>query len=146
MKYFVEIEVIEGSRNEKGLFAYYYGNIYLDKENDGYKIVKMNFSPENYLCAPYHGWAYDAKTFVEIEYGNWCSLLDGDVIVNEENYEKRAYYKDKDDNEYYVLFYELTNGVDKKIADYKKNKDNQWEVIYINPEKCIEDKLKKDSK
>ena len=146
LKYFVEIEVIEGSRNEKGLFAYYYGNIYLDKENDGYKIVKMNFSPENYLCAPYHGWADDAKTFVEIEYGNWCSLLDGDVIVNEDNYEKRAYYKDKDDNEYYVLFYELTNGVDKKIADYKKNKDNQWEVIYINPEKCIEDKLKKDSK
>ena len=24
--------------------------------------------------------------------------------------------------------------------DYKKNKNNQWEVIYINPEKCIEDK------
>ena len=32
------------------------------------------------------------------------------------------------------------------IHIYKKNKDNQWEVIYINPEKCIEDKLKKDSK
>ncbi|HBI93077.1 MAG TPA: hypothetical protein DDY58_12015, partial [Terrisporobacter glycolicus] len=64
-------------------------------------------------------------------------LIDGDVIVNEDGYEKRAYYKDKDDNEYYVLFYELTNGVDKKIADYKKNKNNQWEVIYINPEKCI---------
>ena len=24
--------------------------------------------------------------------------------------------------------------------NYKKNKNNQWEVIYINPEKCIEDK------
>lgn len=140
LKYFVELEVIEGSTQNKGLFAYYYGYIYLDKENDGYKIVDMDYSSENYLCAPYHGWAYDAKSFVEIEYGNWCSLIDGDVIVNEDGYEKRAYYKDKDDNEYYVLFYELTNGVDKKMADYKKNKDNKWEVVYINPQKCIEDK------
>ncbi len=146
LKYFVELEVIEGSNKEKGLFAYYYGNIYLEKEEDGYKIVKMNFTPENYLCAPYHGWAYDAKTFVEIEYGNWCSLVDGDVIVNEDDYEKRAYYKDKEGNEYYVLFYELTNGVDKKIADYKKNKDNQWEVTYINPEKCLDKKSNKESK
>ena len=147
LKYFVELEVIEGSAENKGLFAYYYGYIYLDKENDSYKIVNMDYSSENYLCAPYHGWAYDAQTFVEVEYGNWCSLVDSDVIVNENGYEKRAYYKDKDDNEYYVLFYQLTNGVDKKIADYKKNKDNQWEVIYINPEKCIQNKqLDKDKK
>ena len=74
----------------------------------------MDFSSQNYLCSPYHGWAYDAKSFVEVEYGNWFSLIDGDVIVNEEGYEKRAYYKDKNDKEYYVLFYGLTNGVDKK--------------------------------
>lgn len=146
LKYFVELEAIEGSTESKGLFTYYYGYIYLDKENDGYKIEKMNYSSENYLCAPYHGWAYDAKSFVEIEYGNWCSLIDGDVMVNEDGYKKRAYYKDKDDNEYYVLFYELTNGVDKKIADYKKNDDNQWEVIYINPEKCIQNKETQENK
>lgn len=140
LKYFVELEVIEGTKESKGMFAYYYGYIYLDKEDNGYRIVKMDYSGENYLCAPYHGWAYDAQTFVEVEYGNWCSLVDGDVIVNEDGYQKRAYYKDKDDNEYYVLFYELTNGVDKKIADYKKNEDDQWEVIYINPEKSIEKK------
>ena len=50
------------------------------------------------------------------------------------------YFKDKDKNEYYVLFYQLTNGVDIKIADYKKNKDGKWELIYINPEKCLENK------
>lgn len=138
LKYFVELEVIEGSTLDKGMFSYYYGNIYLRKEGEKYKIVKMNYSPENYLCAPYYGWAYDAKSFVEVEYGNWCSLVKDDVIVNEDGYEKRAYYKDKNDNEYYVLFYELTNGVDKKIADYKKNEDNEWEVIYIYPEKCLE--------
>ena len=144
LKYFVELEIIEGSTEDKGVFAYYYGYIYLDKENDGYKIVKMDYSAENYLCAPYHGWAYDAKSFVEIEYGNWCSLIEGDVIVNEDGYQKRVYYKDKDENEYYVLFYELTNGVDKKIADYKKNEENQWEVIYINPEKCIDEESPKN--
>lgn len=137
LRYFVELEVIEGSTKDKGLFAYYYGYIDLQKEDEGYRIVNMDYSSENYLCAPYHGWAYDAKSFVEIEYGNWCSLIDGDVIVNEDGYEKRVYYKDKEDNEYYVLFYELTNGVDKKIADYKKNQDGEWEVIYINPEKCV---------
>ncbi len=114
LKYFVELEVIEGSTENKGLFSYYYGYIYLDKEKDGYKIVNMDYSSENYLCAPYHGWAYDAKTFVEIEYGNWCSLIDGDVIVNEDGYEKRAYYKN--------------------------NEDNECDVIYINPEKCIQNK------
>lgn len=39
-----------------------------------------------------------------------------------------------------MLFYQLTNGVDIKIADYKKNKDGKWELIYINPEKCLENK------
>ena len=140
LKYFVEMETIEGTDEKKGMFAYYYGYIYLKKEDSGYRIVDMNFTPENYLCAPYHGWLYDAQTFVEVQYGNWCNLVDGDVVVNEEGYEKRAYYKDKYDNEYYVLFFQLTNGVDKKVADYKKNSDGKWEVVYIYPEKCLENK------
>ena len=140
LKYFVEMETIEGTDEKKGMFAYYYGYIYLKKEDSGYRIVDMNFTPENYLCAPYHGWLYDAQTFVEVQYGNWCNLVDGDVVVNEEGYEKRAYYKDKYDNEYYVLFFQLTNGVDKKVADYKKKSDGKWEVVYIYPEKCLENK------
>lgn len=140
IKYFVELEVIEGSKEQKGLFAYYYGYIYLDKENGYYKIKDIKYTAENYLCAPYHGWSYDAKSLVAIEYGDWCSLVSGDIEVKEEGYEKRVYFKDKEGNEYYVLFYQLTNGVDIKIADYKKNKDGKWELIYINPEKCLEKK------
>ncbi len=140
IKYFVELEVIEGSKEQKGLFAYYYGYIYLDKENDGYKIKDIKYTAENYLCAPYHGWAYDAKSLVAIEYGDWCSLISGDIDVKEEGYEKKVYFKDKVGNEYYVLFYQLTNGVDIKIADYKKGKDGKWELIYIYPEKCLEKK------
>ena len=140
IKYFVELEVIEGTDKPKGVFAYYYGYIYLEKEDRVYKIKDMMYAPENYLCAPYHGWSWDAKSLVEIEYGGWCSLVDGEVTVKDDGYERKAYFKDKDRNEYYVLFYQLTNGVDIKIADYKKNKDGKWELIYINPEKCLENK------
>lgn len=140
IKYFVELEVIEGTDKPKGVFAYYYGYIYLEKEDDVYKIKDMMYAPENYLCAPYHGWSWDAKSLVEIEYGGWCSLVDGEVIVKDDGYERKVYFKDKDKNEYYVLFYQLTNGVDIKIADYKKNKDGKWELIYIDTKKCLENK------
>ena len=33
IKYFVELEVIEGTDKPKGVFAYYYGYIYLEKED-----------------------------------------------------------------------------------------------------------------
>lgn len=140
IKYFVELEVIEGTDKSKGVFAYYYGYIYLEKEDDVYKIKDMMYAPENYLCAPYHGWSWDAKSLVEIEYGGWCSLVDGEVIVKDDGYERKVYFKDKDKNEHYVLFYQLTNGVDIKIADYKKNKDGKWELIYIDTKKCLENK------
>ena len=142
IKYFVELEVIEGTDKPKGVFAYYYGYIYLEKEDDLYKIKKMEYSPENYLCAPYHSWNWDAKSVVEIEYGEWCSLIDGETVLTKDGYERKVYFKDKNKNEYYVLFYELTNGVDIKIADYKKDKDGKWELIYINPSKCLKNKYK----
>ena len=140
LKYFVELEVIEGSKEKLGLFSYYYGYIYLEKEDYKYKIKSMEYLGENYLCAPYHGWNYDAESFIEIEYGDWCSLVDGKIEIIQNGYEKKAYFKDKNKNEYYVLFYQLTNGVDIKIADYKKSKDNKWELISIYPEKCLDKK------
>lgn len=140
IKYFVELEVIEGTDKQKGVFAYYYGYIYLEKEDGVYRIKNMEYAPENYLCAPYHGWSWDAQMFVEIEYGDWCSLVDGAVVVKDNGYERRAYFKDKNKNEYYVLFYQLTNGVDIKIADYKKNKLGKWELTHIDPSKCLDNK------
>ena len=138
IKYFVELEVIEGSKEKKGTFAYYYGYIYLDKEDGVYKIKDMNYNVENYLCAPYHGWSWDAQSYVEIKYGDWCSLIDSELKVEQDGYEKKVYFSDKEGNEYYVLFYQLTNGVDIKIADYKKDKDGNWKGIYIEPEKCLD--------
>ena len=61
-----------------------------------------------------------------------------EIIVKQNGYEKKVYFSDKDKNEYYVLFYQLTNGVDIKISDYKKDKDGKWNVVYINPQKCLD--------
>lgn len=144
LKYFVELETIQGSNEKLGLFAYYYGYIYLNKVDGVYKIKDIKYLGENYLCAPYHGWRYDAESYVSIEYGDWCSLVDGDIDIKQNGYEKKAYFKDKNNNEYYVLFYQLTNGVDIKIADYKKDEHGEWKLIYIYPEKCLE-KNKKSS-
>lgn len=75
LRYFVEIETIEGSEKDVAYFAYYYGFIDLIKEENKYLISNSEFYGENYLCAPYHGWSYDAETNVSIRYGNWCSLI-----------------------------------------------------------------------
>ena len=84
-------------------------------------------------------WEHDAKYFCRnkiwrlVPFSRWqCNYKTRWIS------EKRAYFKDKDGNKYYVLFYQLTNGNDIKIADYKKDKDGNWKRIYINPEKCLE--------
>ncbi|RGW96442.1 hypothetical protein [Paraclostridium sordellii] len=141
-KYFVELEIIEGTNENRGVFGYYYGYIYVTKEDGVYKINYMQYSPENYLCAPYHGWNYDAEFVIDIKYKQWCSLVKGDIKINQDGYKKKIYFSDKNGNQYYVLFYQLTNGYDIKIADYKKDKNGNWKLIYINPEKCLEDKNK----
>ena len=46
IKYFVELEVIEGTDKTKGVFAYYYGYIYLEKKMRVYKIKDMNYHPK----------------------------------------------------------------------------------------------------
>lgn len=139
-KYFVEFEVIEGTVEEKGVFAYYSGFLYLQEEEEGYKIIDMEFTPENYLCAPYHSWHYDGRAVVEIEYGDWCNMIAGEVRIEQNGYEKKVYFTDHENRDYYVLFYQLTNGTDLKIADFKKNQSGAWEQVEIHPEDCLKNK------
>lgn len=136
----MEIEVIEGTEEEKGVFAYYWGFLYLQKEEDRYKIVDVEYTPENYLCAPYHSWHYDGKYVVEIEYGGWCNLIKGEVRVTQEGYQRKAFFTDKENREYYVLFFQLTNGTDIKIADFKRTETGDWEQVEIHPEDCLKGK------
>lgn len=137
LKYFVEIETIEGSEKPMGYFGYYYGFIYLDKEDGIYKISDMEYYGENYLCTPYHGWNHDAKSLIEIKYGDWCKLIKGDLKIEIDGYKKNIFFDGTDGNEYKVEFFTLTNGDDIKISDFKKV-DGEWIIINIDPEKCLE--------
>ena len=137
VRYFVEIETIERSEKEASYFSYYYGFIDLIKENGEYKISDINFYGENYLCAPYHGWAYMAEAVVDVKYGGWCSLVEKRYPTEQEDYIKKIYFKGTDGNDYQIEFFQLTNDTDIEIAQYKKGTDKKWELIKIEPEKCL---------
>ena len=138
LRYFVELETIEGSEKDVAYFAYYYGFIDLIKEKNKYLISNLEFYGENYLCAPYHGWSYDAETNVSIRYGNWCSLIKEMYPTEVEGFVKKVYFKGTDGNNYLIVFYQLTNDTDIEIAQYIKSEGQDWKLTNLNPDKCLE--------
>lgn len=140
LKYFYEIETIQGSENGVGYFAYYYGYINLKKENDIYKISNITVTPEEYLCAPYHSWFYDGESSVLVKYGDWCNLIKGKTRIEIDGYIKDIYFEGTDGNKYKIEFYILTNDYDIEVAQFKKNDADEWERIYLNPEDCLKTK------
>lgn len=136
-KLFVEIETIEGSDQEATNFAYYYGYIYLIKEADGYKIEDIIFYGEVYLCAPYHGWSYVAENVVDIEYGEWCSLVKHRYPSIENGYVKIIPFKGTDGFDYKIEFVKLTNDTEVEISQFRKNTNGKWEFINIDPKDCL---------
>lgn len=143
IRYFVELETIEGSKKQTGNFVYYYGYIDLTKENSYYKISNIEFHGEDYLCAPYHGWSYDAEASVKIRYGGWCKLIKTIYPVIQKGYVKNVVFKGTDDKEYLIVFYQLTNDTDLEISQYEKGKNGKWKLTKLDPKKCVTDKAAK---
>ncbi|MDB1954558.1 hypothetical protein PMY38_14915 [Clostridium tertium] len=137
LKYFYEIEVIQALENNIASFTYYYGFIELGKSGDGFKILDISITPENYLCAPYHGWVYDAASKVEIEYGNWCKLIKKMGKTEVDGYVKNIYFLGNDNKNYKIQFYTLTNDYDIEVSQYVQNSNGKWEYIKLNPEDCL---------
>jgi len=118
--YMAEIEVITGpgitdeTRNkpQPGYFAYYYGLITVeDTGKNGWKIKRIDYIPEDFLCAPYHGWHWDASSLVEIIHGNLYGLVDR--IVSVDRHDCQYYvYASGDGREYRFDFVRLSNGED----------------------------------
>ncbi len=139
-KYFIELETIQGTKNNSGAFVYYYGFVYVTNQDGLYKINNIVLYPEIYLCAPYHGWSYSAESVIDIEYGEWCSMVkqryetkyDGDI--------KNIEFKSFDDKNYVIKFITLTNDTDVQIGQYVKDKDGNLNEVYINVESCLEKK------
>lgn len=140
MKYFVEIETIEGTENNVSNFAYYYAFIEILREGNLYKISDVKLFEEDFLCAPYHGWNHNAEFVVDIKYGDWCSLVKQRYPTKQEGYVKYIYFKGTDGNDYKFVFFQLTNDTDIEIAQYKKDEKGNWNLINIDPEKCLEKK------
>ncbi|WP_232696616.1 hypothetical protein [Brevibacillus daliensis] len=139
-RYFIEIETIEGSTKKLTYFAYYYGFIYIKKEGSLYKIDDIEIHGEDFLCAAYHGWHHNAEAVVDIEYGGWCKLVKRRYPTQQEGYIKYIYFLGTDGNDYCFIFFQLTNGTDILIAQYKKTRNSKWELIEIDPKKCLKEK------
>jgi len=140
MKYFVEIETIEGTEDNSSNFAYYYAFIEISKEGTLYRISNVQLFGEDFLCAPYHGWNHNAEAVVDIKYGDWCLLVRKRYPTKQEGYVKNIYFKGTDGNDYKFMFFQLTNDTDIEIAQYKKDEKGIWNLIKLNPEKCLEKK------
>ena len=142
VRYFVELETIEGTEKEKGVFAYYYGFIDLEKEDAQYKISDLHYFGENFLCAPYHGWQWDAESNVSIRYGDWCGLIKGAIRKTQKDTIIRISFDGTDGYEYCIVFFQLTNGTDLEVAQYRRLLGGAWTPIFMNVEDCLENKKK----
>jgi hypothetical protein len=140
IRYFYEIETIEGSDKEVNYFAYYYGFIDIVKEGQNYKISNLEILEEEFLCAPYHGWSHNGEASVEIKYGGWCSLVKGSLQTVQKDYIKKIMFQGTDGYMYMFIFFQLTNDTDVEIAQYRQIKESKWELIKLNPEDCLKDR------
>lgn len=138
IKYFIELEALKSSEKGDTYFAYYYENLYLKPEEGLFKISNIELYGEDFLCAPYHGWRYQAENYVDVTYGNWCKLIEKRLPTVQEGYIKNIDIKGTDGKEYRFQFIQLTNGVDIEVGQYVKNKENKWKGIKIDPEKCLD--------
>lgn len=117
--YMVEFEAITGAKvnddrgyNQGSLFAYYYGLATVKKTTeDGWKIDNTDYIPEDFLCAPMHGWDYDSEAIVQIVYRNNLKLIEK-IDKTEKEGNTIHIYASGYGKQYRFDFIRLTNGYD----------------------------------
>lgn len=142
-KYLIEIETIEGTKNNAGAFQYYYGYLSVKKTKEQYKMSDIVLYPEVYLCAPYHGWAYSAENIIDIEYGQWCHLVKEKYPTSLENNIKTIKFKTFNNEMYVIKFIKLTNDTDILIGQFREDTYGNLVKLNINTKNCIEKTVKK---
>jgi len=133
-KFFVELEILEGTSIGVTTFNYYTGELKLIKVNRLYYIDFLSLTPEDFFCAAYHGWAHNAETYVEIVYGNWCGLIMKQYSPQQDEYKKNIIVDGVDNKKYMFEFAKLTNGTDLLINTLIKSKDS-WIPVEIDVDK-----------
>ncbi len=141
--YMVELESITGRRETGGrygsepsgsLFNYHYGVVTVRKvPQEGWKIDRLDFAPEDFLCAPYHGWSYDAVSVVNIVFDSNLDLVDRiDAVTEKDNL--ITVTASGHGNRYRFVFVRLTNGTDVLLHQYLW-KDGRWlEGNFLTPD------------
>lgn len=139
IRFFYEIETIEGFEGKNGeYFGYYYGFIQLIQESGGYRIADIIKNAEDFLCAPYHGWDHTGEDVVDIKFGEWCKLIQKRYPTIKNGYIKNICFRGNDGADYWMIFFTLTNGTDVEIAQFRKTGSGAWKQIHIKPEEdCI---------
>ncbi|WP_147534400.1 hypothetical protein [Bacillus marasmi] len=139
IRFFYEIETIEGFEGQKAeYFGYYYGFIQLIHEQGGYRISDISKIVEDFLCAPYHGWDHDGENVVDIKFGEWCKLIQQRYQTITNGYIKNICFRGHNGADYCIIFFTLTNGTDVEIAQFRKAGSQSWIQIHIKPEEdCL---------
>jgi len=140
--YMFELEVITGASNKDktsynrggSYFAYYYGLITTEyTPQTGWKIKEVQYLPEDFLCAPWHGWVYSSESVVEYVYKDWYNLIDK-IDKKEEKDDIVYVYASNKTDKYRFDFVKLTNGYEKLLHE-NIFKNDKWEEINLIKDK-----------
>lgn len=138
-KYFmVEAEVITGPSEKDtrayyrggSYFAYYYGLLTAHYTQEyGWKIQSIDYLPEDFLCHPMHGWAYNSAMLVPIVYKDWYDLIEK-VDSTTQNGGLVSVFASGKGQKYRFDFARLTNGTDILLHEYKWI-NGAWEEVNL---------------
>jgi len=146
----IEAEVITGAAagdpagyRSGSHFAYFYGIVTTElNQSKGWKIKAIDYFPEDFLCAPYHGWHFDAQYFVPIIYQSLYHLIDK-VDGTEQDGNMISVYASGGGKQYRFDFVRITNGEDVLLHEmvYQNGrwvetnllKDQAYKLSILNP-------------
>ena len=127
--YYVEVEYIQTGRQstkpQPTYFAYCYGLMTVRHTGDGWRIASVDYLPEDFLCAPYHGWDWDAESFVSIVYGDWYGLVEQIDRVDRQDGIITVFASGVG-HEYRFQFVRMANGTDRLIGEQQLDSAGHW--------------------
>lgn len=126
--YFVELELITGKPTKEGepynyhsevsYFAYYYGIVTVKEAAEkSWLIEKVDYLPEEFLCAPMHSWFYYSDAVVDIVFGENLKLIDK-IDKTEQSGGQISLYASGNGKQYRFDFIRITNGHDILLHEY----------------------------
>lgn len=139
--YMAELETIlgkpdEGDKHQPSTYFGYYTAVVTLKQQEGqWKIHQIDYRPEDFLCAPYHGWDYDAENIVSIVYMENLRLFDRITSREQQGGVLQILAEGTSGgqvNRYRLDFVRLTNGYDQLIGEYIQQ-NGGWQAVNLLP-------------